>query len=163
MIILGFYNVSIGIVGKHFTFYKFRSMVVDAEYKKKHLLESNERKGPVFKMANDPRLTSVGKFIRRWSIDELPQFFNVLIGDMSLVGPRPPTLDEVPEYDNWHNRRLEIKPGITCIWQVYARHSKCFDNWVRMDIEYARKQSLLFDLKILFITIPAIVAGKGAH
>lgn len=152
-----------GIGGKPFTFYKFRSMVNDAEDKKIHLWELNEREGPVFKIANDPRLTSIGKFIRRWSIDEVPQLFNVLIGDMSLVGPRPPTLDEVPGYDNWQNRRLDVKPGITCIWQVYARHNKCFDTWVRMDIEYARRLSLLFDLKILLKTLPAVLSGKGAH
>ncbi len=151
-----------GICGRPFTFYKFRSMIINAEEKKKELLSHNLRTGPVFKMSNDPRVTFVGKFIRKWSLDELPQFFNVLKGDMSLVGPRPPTLDEVPEYDEWHKRRLDIKPGITCIWQVYARHNKSFENWVRLDIDYARSQSLLLDLKILFKTIPAVISRKGA-
>ncbi len=152
----------IGMGGKPFTFYKFRSMVIDAEERKKNLKQHNEREGPVFKMSNDPRITPVGRFIRKWSLDELPQLYNVLRGDMSLVGPRPPTPDEVPQYDNWHNRRLDIKPGITCIWQVYARHDKCFQKWVRMDIEYVRRQSLLFDLKILLKTLPAVFSRKGA-
>lgn len=151
-----------GIGGRTFNFYKFRSMVVDAEKHKERLWKLNERKGPVFKIANDPRVTKVGRFIRRWSLDELPQLYNVLIGDLSLVGPRPPTICETPNYNNWHNMRLEITPGITCIWQVYARHDKCFDKWVRLDIEYIRKYSLFLDLKILFKTIPAIISGKGA-
>ena len=152
-----------GLGGKPFTFYKFRSMVLDAENKKKGLMKFNFRTGPVFKMTDDPRITSVGKFIRKWSFDELPQFYNVLKGDMSLVGPRPPTLDEVPQYDNWQNRRLEVKPGITCLWQISARHKSDFDNWVRLDIEYVRKQSLLLDLKILILTLPAVLSRKGAH
>ncbi len=152
-----------GVGGAPFTFYKFRSMVTDAEEKKKELLKHNLRTGPVFKMENDPRVILVGRIIRKWSLDELPQFFNVLKGDMSLVGPRPPTMDEVPEYINWHNRRLEIKPGITCIWQICARHNKCFENWVRLDIEYARSQSFLLDLKILLLTLPAVISQKGAQ
>jgi len=152
-----------GVGGKPFTFYKFRSMVTDAEEKKKELLKYNLRTGPVFKMVNDPRVTLVGNIIRKWSLDEMPQFFNVLKGDMSLVGPRPPTLDEVPKYINWHKRRLDLKPGITCIWQIYARHNKCFENWVRLDIEYARSQSFLLDLKILLLTVPAVISQKGAQ
>ncbi len=152
-----------GIGGAPFTFYKFRSMVTDAEEKKKELLSHNIRTGPVFKMRNDPRVTLVGKIIRKWSIDEILQFINVLKGDMSLVGPRPPTMDEIPEYFNWHNKRLDIKPGITCIWQVYARHNKCFENWVRLDIKYARSLSFILDLKILILTLPAVISRRGAH
>jgi len=152
-----------GLGGKPFTFYKFRSMVLDAEDKKKQLMKFNFRTGPVFKMNKDPRITTVGKFIRKWSFDELPQFYNVLKGDMSLVGPRPPTLDEVPQYDNWQNRRLEVKPGITCLWQISARHKSSFEDWVRLDIEYVRNQSLLLDFKILILTLPAVLSRKGAH
>ncbi len=152
-----------GVCGNPFTLYKFRSMVIDAEEKKSELFRHNLRTGPVFKMENDPRVTHIGRIIRKWSVDEMPQFFNVLKGDMSLVGPRPPTMDEVAKYFNWHNRRFDIKPGITCIWQVYARHNKCFEGWVRLDIKYIRSQSFLLDLKILFLTIPAVVLRKGAH
>lgn len=151
-----------GLGGKPFAFYKFRSMVNDAEHKKKELMKHNYRTGPVFKMKNDPRVTRIGSFIRKWSLDELPQLFNVIRGDMSLVGPRPPTLNEVPQYDKWQNRRLEIRPGITCLWQIYARHNKCFENWVRLDIEYTLRYSLLLDLNILFKTIPAVLSCRGA-
>lgn len=151
-----------GLGGKPFGCMKFRSMCVDAEKMKEQLWQHNERTGPVFKMADDPRITPFGKFIREWSIDELPQLFNVLLGDMSLVGPRPPTMDEVEKYHRWHNYRLDIKPGITCIWQVYARHNKSFEDWVRLDIEYVRKQSALLDLKLLCMTIPAVLSRKGA-
>jgi lipopolysaccharide/colanic/teichoic acid biosynthesis glycosyltransferase len=137
-------------------------MVVDAERHKRELARFNERTGPVFKMTNDPRVTPIGKFIRKWSLDELPQFFNVLKGDMSLVGPRPPTLDEVEEYEIWQGRRLEVKPGITCLWQVTARQDRDFERWVRLDIEYERRQSFLFDLKILFMTPFAVISRKGA-
>jgi len=152
-----------GLGGKTFNFYKFRSMAVDAEAKKKELIEFNERTGPVFKMTDDPRVTPVGKFIRKWSIDELPQFYNVLKGDMSLVGPRPPLPDEVAQYYNWQDMRLEIKPGITCLWQINARHKSSFDDWVRLDIEYSRKQSLLLDLKILLLTPSAVLSRRGAR
>ncbi len=152
-----------GLGGKSFACYKFRSMVVDAESKKKEIMQFNERKGPVFKMKNDPRITWIGKYIRSWSIDEFPQFYNVLKGDMSLVGPRPPTVDEVPNYYRWQQRRLEIKPGITCLWQVYSRADSSFEDWVRLDIEYQRKYSFFLDLKILILTIPAVLSRKGAH
>ena len=152
-----------GLGGKSFNFYKFRSMVIDAEARKKDLIEFNERTGPVFKMTDDPRVIPVGKFIRKWSLDELPQFYNVLKGDMSLVGPRPPTLDEVAQYYDWQDMRLEINPGITCLWQISARHKSSFDDWVRLDIEYARKQSLLLDLKILLLTAPAVLSRRGAR
>ncbi len=151
-----------GLGEKPFNVYKFRSMVVNAANIKKELEKYNLRTGPVFKMENDPRVTIVGKFIRKWSLDEVPQFFNVLRGDMSLVGPRPPTLCELPGYEKWQRRRLEIKPGITGIWQITARHNKCFKEWVRMDIEYINKCSLFLDIKILLKTIPAVISCKGA-
>ena len=151
-----------GLGGVPFSCYKFRSMCVDAETKKKDLMAHNERTGPVFKMTNDPRVTPVGRFIRKWSLDELPQLFNVWMGDMSLVGPRPPTLDEVDQYRRWHDYRLDVVPGITCIWQVYARHDKDFENWVRLDIEYTRKRSFFLDMKLLVMTIPAVLSRKGA-
>jgi lipopolysaccharide/colanic/teichoic acid biosynthesis glycosyltransferase len=113
-------------------------------------------------MEDDPRVTRLGNFLRKWSLDELPQFFNVLMGDMSLVGQRPPTMDEVEKYESWHNYRLEVKPGITYIWQVYAGHEKCFENWVRLDIKYKREQSFLFDMKLLALTIPAVLSRRGA-
>jgi lipopolysaccharide/colanic/teichoic acid biosynthesis glycosyltransferase len=151
-----------GLGGTPFTFLKFRTMQVDAEEKKSELLQFNERTGPVFKMANDPRITILGMFLRRWSLDELPQFINVLKGDMSLVGPRPPTMDEVEKYESWHNYRLEVLPGITCIWQVYARGEKSFENWVRLDIKYKREQSFLLDLKLIALTVPAVFSRRGA-
>ena len=151
-----------GIDCKPFSFYKFRSMCLDAETKKNELMENNEREGPVFKMSDDPRVTPVGRIIRKWSLDELPQLFNVLKGDMSLVGPRPPTMDEVPKYEKWQNRRLEIKPGITCLWQISARHDKCFKKWTRLDIDYIINRSFLLDLRILLKTVPAVLLHKGA-
>ncbi len=151
-----------GLGGVPFIFLKFRTMHEDAEKRKAELLRFNKRTGPVFKMENDPRVTRLGKFLRQWSLDELPQLINVLKGDMSLVGPRPPTMDEVAKYESWHNYRLEVKPGITCIWQVYARHEKSFENWVRLDIKYKREQSFLLDMKLLFMTIPAVLYRKGA-
>jgi len=151
-----------GLGGVPFTFLKFRTMQIDADKKKSELLSFNERTGPVFKMENDPRVTRLGIFLRQWSLDELPQFINVLMGDMSLVGPRPPSMDEVEEYESWHNYRLEVQPGMTCIWQVYARGEKSFENWVRLDIKYKREQSFLLDMKLLFMTIPAVLSRKGA-
>ncbi len=153
----------VGLGGKVFTCYKFRSMVVDADKMIDDLRHLNERKGPAFKMAKDPRVTKIGKFIRKWSIDELPQFFNVLSGDMSLVGPRPPIPSEVEEYLRWHGRRLDVKPGITCFWQIYSRHNSSFEEWVRLDIRYVNSISPWFDIKILFLTIPAVLSRRGAH
>lgn len=146
-----------------FNCYKFRSMHEGADQMRAALLSHNERNGPVFKMKDDPRITRVGKIIRKWSIDEIPQFFNVLKGDMSLVGPRPPVLDEVTHYLNWQSRRLEIKPGITCLWQVYKRHSSSFEDWVRLDIEYSKNVSIFLDLKILLLTLPAVLSRRGAQ
>ena len=151
-----------GLGGRPFTFYKFRSMVVDAEARKDDLLEQNERTGPAFKMTNDPRVTRIGTFLRKWSLDELPQLFNVLKGDLSLVGPRPLPMEEASQHNRWQDRRLSITPGITCLWQVYARHDKSFDRWARLDIEYILRQSPLLDVNILLKTLPAVLSRKGA-
>jgi lipopolysaccharide/colanic/teichoic acid biosynthesis glycosyltransferase len=149
--------------GKPFDLYKFRTMVVGADELRTFLSIRNEQTGPVFKIRNDPRVTRVGRFLRKYSIDELPQLMNVLQGDMTLVGPRPPTLDEVPRYDQWHYQRLEITPGLSCIWQVSGRSEIAFENWVRMDICYKNASSFRNDLRILLHTLPAVVSGRGAH
>jgi len=151
-----------GLGGKPFDLYKFRSMVIDAEAQKAKLAHFNMRKGPAFKIENDPRVNRLGNLLRRWSLDELPQLVNVLKGDMSLVGPRPPTLDEVELYELWHGNRLHIKPGITCLWQIWARHENDFNKWVRLDIEYQRRFCLALDLKILLYTFFAVLSRKGA-
>ena len=136
---------------------------MDGEEKLEELRQHNEMQGPVFKMENDPRVTPVGRFLRKYSLDELPQFQNILIGDMSLVGPRPPLPKEVEQYDNWHRRRLSMRPGLTCLWQVGGRnHISDFDQWMRLDLEYIDKWSLFLDMRILFKTIPAVLAGHGA-
>ena len=153
----------VGMGGRHFFFYKFRTMSTDAEDRKKDLLSQNEQSGPVFKMTHDPRITPVGRFLRRTSIDELPQLWNVIRGDMSLVGPRPPLPEEVEMYDRWQKRRLDRMGGITCIWQVSGRSEVRFDEWVRMDIRYSRRQSFWYDLGLLARTIPAVLSGKGAR
>lgn len=152
-----------GLGGRSFDLYKFRSMVVNAEALKKDLLKDNEQTGPVFKMKNDPRVTPVGKFLRMTSMDEVPQLLNVLKGDMSLVGPRPPTLDEVLSYEPWQRRRLQVTPGITCIWQVSGRSNVKFMDWVRMDILYIRTRGVLQDVKLILKTIPAIIFSRGAY
>ena len=149
--------------GVPFKVYKFRTMVVDAESRKQDILHLNERNGPAFKMKNDPRVTTIGRFLRMTSMDELPQFYNVLIGDMSIVGPRPLPVEECRAADQWHRRRLEVKPGLTCIWQVNGRDRSCFDHWVRQDIEYIEKHSLWLDLKLILQTIPAVLSRRGAH
>jgi len=153
-----------GLGGRPFTFYKFRSMYLDAEERLASVKDRNIHKhGPIFKDREDPRITPVGRFLRRTSIDELPQIFNVLKGDMTLIGPRPPKLDEVEKYQPWQRRRLEVMGGLTCIWQVSGRSEVGFDEWVRMDIQYQRKQSLLFDVKLLFKTVGAVISGRGAY
>jgi len=139
-------------------------MCTDAETKKKALMQTNEMEGGVlFKMKDDPRITKMGKFIRKYSIDELPQFWNVLLGDMSLVGPRPPVPSEVDQYSITDRRRLEIKPGITCIWQVSGRSNIAFNEQVALDVDYIESRSLFQDLRILFKTIPAVLLGKGSY
>lgn len=153
-----------GLNGKPFTMLKFRSMVTDAEQLKAELQALNEMDGPVFKLTNDPRVTPIGRFLRRWSIDEWPQMINVLLGDMSLVGPRPLPVDEVKRFDDLaHRRRLSVKPGLTCLWQVKGRNEvKNFKDWVRLDLEYIDNWSLWLDVKILFQTIPVVLLGTGA-
>lgn len=145
-----------------FKIYKFRSMYVDAEQRLKELQHLNEQTGPVFKIKNDPRITKVGKFIRKTSLDELPQLFNVLKGDMSLVGPRPALPKEVEQYNEYQMQRLLVKPGITCIWQVSGRNNIGFDEWVNMDLDYIQNRSLLLDLKLIIMTIPALLGDDNA-
>jgi lipopolysaccharide/colanic/teichoic acid biosynthesis glycosyltransferase len=141
---------------------KLRTMVIDAEEKQAALLSLNEMEGPVFKIKADPRITSVGRLLRRWSIDELPQLWNVFRGDMSLVGPRPPVPMEVVLYQTHDRRRLSMHPGITCLWQVSGRNKIGFDDWVRLDIQYIDSWSLINDFKILLRTIPAVLRGTGS-
>lgn len=153
-----------GLNGKPFTMLKFRSMVTNAEQRKAELAALNEMEGPVFKLTNDPRVTPIGRWIRRWSIDEWPQMINVIRGDMSLVGPRPLPVDEVLRFDDFADRRrLSVKPGLTCLWQIKGRNEvKNFKDWVRLDLEYIDNWSLWLDVKILFQTIPVVVMGTGA-
>jgi exopolysaccharide biosynthesis polyprenyl glycosylphosphotransferase len=153
-----------GLSGAPFTLYKFRTMVTNAEQFKHELEAMNEMTGPVFKITNDPRVTPVGKFLRKYSLDELPQLWNVLCAEMSLVGPRPLPVDEVRRFDNLaHRRRLSMKPGLTCLWQVSGRNQiSDFKEWVRLDLEYIDTWSIWLDLKILFLTIPAVLRGTGA-
>lgn len=157
-------QIRVGKDGQHFNFYKFRSMFVDAEKAKLQMLDKNDSSdGVIFKMKHDPRITRVGRFIRKYSIDELPQFFNVLEGSMSLVGPRPPLPMEVAQYTLDERKRLHIKPGITCIWQVSGRSDIPFKKQVLLDEQYIKNHGLLKDIAILLKTIPAIVTGKGAY
>ena len=152
-----------GLNGRRFTLYKFRSMVADAPARKAELEHLNEMKGPVFKLTNDPRLTSIGKWIRKTSIDELPQLINVFCGEMSLVGPRPPLPREVAQYEPWQRRRLSMRPGITGLWQVIGRNQITdFNVWSRLDIRYIDRWSLFFDFKIFMQTIPTVLFGTGA-
>ncbi len=151
-----------GLNGRKFTLYKFRTMVENAEELKSQLEAQNEMSGPVFKITNDPRLTKIGKFLRKSSIDELPQLFNVLKGDMSLVGPRPPLPVEVAQYDRWQRRKLSIKPGLTCLWQVNGRNKIDFEHWMKLDLHYIDNWSLWLDAKILLKTVPAVLTGLGA-
>lgn len=150
-----------GLNGRRFRLYKFRTMVPDAEALRAGLADKNEMDGPVFKMRNDPRLVGIGKFLRKWSLDELPQLINVIRGEMSLVGPRPPIPEEVARYRAWQRRRLSMKPGLTCLWQVSGRNNIEFEHWMRLDLEYIDNWSLLLDLKILCLTVPAVLAGSG--
>lgn len=145
-----------------FKMYKFRSMVHNAEELLEKLKDQNEQTGPVFKMKEDPRITRVGKFIRKTSIDELPQLFNVLRGDMSLVGPRPPIPREVEQYTTYQMQRLGVKPGLTCLWQVGGRNSVDFDGWVELDIEYIQKRSLWLDIKLIIKTVFVLFGDRNA-
>lgn len=157
-------QVRIGLHGRPFYFYKFRSMYIDSDARRAALEKQNESKdGVIFKMKNDPRITKCGRFIRKYSIDEAPQFFNVLLGDMSLVGPRPPLPAEVALYSLDDRKRLDVLPGITCIWQISGRSDIPFREQVVLDKEYIRRQGIWKDVLILFKTIPAVLTGKGAY
>lgn len=153
----------VGEGGRVFSFLKFRSMVCNAEMLRDELVHMNEVDGPVFKIARDPRITRVGAFLRRSSLDELPQLWNVWRGDMSLVGPRPPIPEEVLHYQPWQLHRLSVRPGLTCLWQVSGRSRVGFDEWMRMDLAYIERRSLHVDLSILLRTVPAVLSGKGAY
>ena len=152
-----------GLNGRKFTLYKFRTMVKDAEQTKKTLMRFNEIDGAAFKMKNDPRVTPLGKLLRKTSIDELPQLFNIIRGDMSFVGPRPPLADEVAHYDLWQRRKLSMKPGLTCLWQISGRSDISFEKWMKLDLEYIDHWSLWKDAQILVKTVPAVLRGTGAR
>jgi exopolysaccharide biosynthesis polyprenyl glycosylphosphotransferase len=157
-----FKQLRCGLNGRHFQFYKFRSMVKNAEELKPTLAHLNE-KTTAFKIPDDPRLTPIGKWLRKFSLDELPQLFNVLRGDMSIVGPRPAVPSEVQHYERWQRRRLRMRPGLTCLWAIRGRDHLDFDTWMKMDMEYIDNWSLLLDLKIALRSIPHVLTGKGAH
>jgi lipopolysaccharide/colanic/teichoic acid biosynthesis glycosyltransferase len=156
-------STRIGRDGRPFTFLKLRSMIRDADRHRHQLTHLNECDGPVFKISRDPRMTRVGRFLRTTSIDEIPQFLNVLAGDMSLVGPRPPIPEEVAQYEPWQLRRLDVRPGITCLWQISGRSRIGFQEWMRLDLEYIKRRSFWLDLKILLRTIPAVLSREGAY
>jgi len=157
-----FFQKRCGLNGRMFSLIKFRSMVQQAETMQEELRNLNEMSGPVFKITNDPRITRVGSWLRKTSLDELPQLINVFKGDISLVGPRPPVPGEVALYERWQRRRLSVKPGITCIWQISGRNNINFDEWMKLDLNYIDHWSLMLDLKILIRTIPAVLSGRGA-
>lgn len=158
-----FVQTRVGKHGREFKMYKFRSMCLDAEARLQELWAKNHHKeGVTFKIKDDPRLTRVGKWLRKYSLDELPQFFNVLKGDMSLVGPRPPVPREVAAYSPEHRRRLWVTPGITCLWQIGGRSEIDFSGQVKLDVEYIENQSFWLDIKILAKTVPAVLSGRGA-
>ena len=157
-----FSQVRNGLYGKTFKMYKFRSMVHNAEELLDQLQEKNEQSGPVFKIKDDPRITNVGRFIRKTSIDELPQLINILKGDMSIVGPRPPIPREVEQYTDYQMRRLLVKPGLTCYWQVGGRNEIGFDEWVELDIKYIKERNLWIDIKLIFKTVFVLFGDKTA-
>ena len=157
-----FSQVRNGEYPKTFKMYKFRSMYVDAEERLEEIIHLNEQSGPAFKIKDDPRITKVGKFIRKTSLDELPQLFNVLKGDMSLVGPRPALPREVEQYTSYQRQRLLVKPGLTCIWQVSGRNNIGFDEWVELDIKYIKTRNLWLDIKLILLTIPAMLGDENA-
>lgn len=152
----------VGKDGRGFKMYKFRSMVINAEELKNKLDNLNEVNGPMFKMKNDPRITKVGKFIRKTSIDELPQLINVIKGDMSLVGPRPSLPNEVEKFEPWMLKRLEVKPGLTCYWQVSGRNSIGFEEWMNLDIKYVNECGMWIDIKLIFKTLFVLLGDKNA-
>ena len=159
-----FYSqLRVGKDGKLFRMYKFRSMCVDADKQLDKLKDLNEKDGPVFKIANDPRVTRVGRIIRKRSIDGLPQLINIIKGDMSIVGPRPPLPNEVAQYTPYQMQRLSVKPGLTCYWQISGRSDISFDEWVELDCKYIRESSVWTDIQIILKTIPAVLIGRGAY
>ena len=158
-----FVQKRVGTNGKEFNMYKFRSMCIDAEEKLKKLKHKNETEGPTFKMQEDPRITKVGHFIRKYSIDELLQLVNILKGDMSIIGPRPALPREVAEYGEFDKLRLLVKPGLSCYWQVSGRSNIPFDEWMKLDVKYIKEMSLLTDIKIILLTFPAVFKGDGAY
>jgi exopolysaccharide biosynthesis polyprenyl glycosylphosphotransferase len=152
----------VGLHGREFYIYKFRTMQVNAEKMQEAIMDQNEMSGPVFKIKNDPRITKIGKLLRKTSLDELPQFFNVLKGDMSLVGPRPPIMKEVNQYKPWQLRRLSMRPGITCTWQIMPRrNSISFEDWMKLDLQYIDNWSLKQDILLTFKTLRAVILGSG--
>jgi lipopolysaccharide/colanic/teichoic acid biosynthesis glycosyltransferase len=154
----------VGKGGVPFTSWKFRTMVADADRQKEILQKFNEMQGPVFKMRNDPRITPLGRLLRRYSLDELPQFWSVLKGDMSLVGPRPPLVTEYERFAPWQRQKLTVTPGLTCLWQISGRSDiKDFDDWVHMDLQYIRNWSLREDVRILLRTVYVVLGGRGAY
>ena len=154
----------VGTNRRPFVAYKFRTMVPNADELKPSLIKYNEMQGPVFKMRNDPRITVLGRFLRKYSLDELPQLFSVLKGDISLVGPRAPLEQEADRFEFWQRRKLCVKPGITCLWQVNGRNQIArFDEWARLDLEYIEKASFWLDFRILLKTIPVVIRGRGAY
>ena len=153
----------VGLHGKEFDIYKFRSMVVNAEELKEKLEKQNEMSGPMFKIADDPRITKIGKFIRKTSIDELPQLWNVIKGDMSLVGPRPSLPKEVAQFEPWMEERFKVKPGLTCYWQVGGRNNIDFENWMKLDIKYVKERTLAIDIMLIFKTFFVLFGDKNAH
>ena len=152
----------VGLNGKRFNMYKFRSMVINAEELKEKLAKQNERKGPMFKIKEDPRVTKIGKFIRKTSIDELPQLINILKGEMSIVGPRPSLPKEVEQFEDWMMTRLEVKPGLTCFWQVQGRDDIPFEEWMELDVKYVRERNLLLDIKLILKTFTVLLGDKNA-
>ena len=153
----------VGLNGREFDIYKFRSMVVNAEELKEKLEKQNEMSGPMFKIADDPRITKIGKFIRKTSIDELPQLWNVIKGDMSLVGPRPSLPKEVEQFEPWMEERFKVKPGLTCYWQVGGRNNIDFENWMKLDIKYVKERTLAIDIMLIFKTFFVLFGDKNAH
>lgn len=152
----------VGINNKKFKMYKFRSMVVNAEDMKEKLEKQNERKGPMFKIKNDPRITTIGRFIRKTSIDELPQLINILKGEMSIVGPRPSLPKEVIQFEPWMLERLKVKPGLTCYWQVQGRDHIEFEDWMRLDVKYVKDRNFLLDIKLMFKTFFVFLGDQNA-
>jgi len=152
-----------GLGGKPFKIHKFRTMVVGAEAKLRDLRKLSEQDGPAFKLKNDPRITPLGKLLRKTSLDELPQLWNVIKGDMSLVGPRPLPMEEAGRCEQWQRRRLDVTPGLTCIWQVKGRSTVSFAEWIRMDVEYIRRRTIFHDLSLLMMTVPAVLLRRGAR